>query len=134
MHEINPQQDCRRNGPDRCRPIGAEKFECGGNPLEYPSGYSVVHNRHNWGDINVVDYDVNLRPPQRREFLFPAIYNGGCEQLYCNNTTECPATSRASTSLETRRMFHDMFGSYDPYSQVMTAPSTVVGPKCNSAN
>jgi len=134
MHEINANLDCRRNAPSACQRLSFEKYECGASPMQYRSQYDLEPWRHENGSINVVDYDTNLLPPQRRTFLFPAMYNSGCETLYCNNTAQCPNTSRATTSPATRQMFDVMFGSYDPYGQVNGTSTACSGVKCNSPN
>jgi hypothetical protein len=134
MQRVNPRSDCRVNAPNQCRKIGYEVSECGARALQYRSGYDTTPGRHDYGDINTVDFDENLRPPQRREFLFPAIYNGGCEQRFCNNSKQCPGTSLARPSEQTLEMFNTVFGSYDPYGQVTSVSPACSGVKCTGPN
>jgi len=60
--------------------------------------------------------DINLRLPQRRDFLTPKYFNGGCNQPYCDNKASCPYETEAITPASQQLLWN--WRMTDPFDNV----------------
>ncbi len=123
-----PSIDCRVRKANRCRLVSAGKAECGGKT--YAVGGTL---QHIYGGT-LYDPDRGLRIAQRRDFLTPYFFDGGCMERYCTNRRQCPSAQIAKPSLETTRMLDFAFASADPYASVAAVPGPCAGVKCDGYN
>jgi hypothetical protein len=79
------------------RQVSENKWEFGFNTIKTGSGLIYQQN----GTTNV-NFNGGLKLPQKRPFLGPFMFNGGCSQMYCNN-------DRAIESNDTKIMFDNLF-------------------------
>lgn len=93
--------------------------------------YGVVYQQNG---MTVSDFNRNLRLPQKRTFLGPEYFNGGCFSLYCKDSAQCPNSRLATPSPQTEALFQAAFDTpFDPATG-NNAPPPCFGGNCNSYN
>ena len=131
-HRLNPYADCRVRPTAGCKLLSKGKWECGGQqPLPYPDACRPGNT--DWGVIEY-DPDRGLRVPQRRDFLTPYYWNGGCGPRYCTNADMCPKSILARPGPSAEKLFKYEFQSTDPYGSVSHVPSACTGINCGGPN
>lgn len=125
---LSPPETCRAtpmNPPQKTR-VGV--MERGGDSWVSPGGVA-----YSMSGMTVRDFNRGLRLPQKRDFLGPEIYNGGCAPLMCKDTTNCPNSVRTTTSPQVSAMFDQAFSSMSDFTGNDAPTSCFVG-DCASYN
>lgn len=95
------------------------------------SPYGVVYYRPG---VTVREFNhADLRLPQKREFLGPEFFNGGCATLYANGRLASGPSSATTDTAATSSMLDRMFAS-QPYFEGNQASCYNAGVKGNSPN
>jgi hypothetical protein len=102
--------NCRVNYPHTCQIKSLNKW---GKDFKTTEHYYDVRGYQN--GMYIYRPEDGLRVPQRRPFLTPEYYDGGCYQWYCPRKELCPRGKLAGPSAQEEDMFNYMFASTDPF-------------------
>lgn len=130
IYQLSPQKTCRVEKENSTEVCGVGHIRRGF--LTHTTSAGV---QYHYPGMTSVNFNSELRLPQRRPFLGPEYYNGGCFQLYSNDASQCPSASRlAQTSPRTNAMFEAAFQRpFEPFTG-NDAPPSCQGPKYGTYN
>jgi hypothetical protein len=116
-YEIDPQKSGKLVSPN--------KYQFGFSTTKTNFGVIYQHN----GRTNV-DFNGSLRLPQKRTFLGPSEFNGGCTSIYCDGQTRCANSYKSMEAPDTKEMFDNVFSNPN-YFLVDELPNNCAGIKCD---
>lgn len=104
LYEASPAETCRVELTHPSTVIGKNKIQRGGCDRVNPFGVRY----QSCGTISV-DFNAGLRVPQKRPFLGPAYFNGGCLTTWGKDSTQFPHSVPAVPSERTNRMLTELY-------------------------
>lgn len=102
--QLSPQQTCRVALQPSEQTVNKGTMLLGEQTYVTPSGVRYMRP-----GMTVSDFNQRLRLPQRRTFLGPEYFNGGCVTPYCKDSTQCPESTQATVSPRTNSLFAAAF-------------------------
>lgn len=125
---LKNELNCRVDKPSQCQPLGLNKWGRGFKT-------HTTHNETKSYDNGMIIYkpDAGLRLPQKRPFLTPEYFDGGCLDWYCPRKSLCPEGKLAGPTPQENRLFDHMFASND-FAQSNNNPLQCAGIKNGDAN
>jgi len=124
-YQLSPPNTCRVEVQPTTMKVGMSAVQKGSQNYTNPGG--IVY--HQYG-ATMQDYNQGLRMPQMRTFLGPEIFNGGCVDLYCKDSTVCPHQRIATSSVVTNTMFDNVFAPQCDFTGNNAPPPCFAG-KCS---
>ncbi len=125
---VSPPRTCRVTMDFPIRQACPGRASMGAGEYITPPGV-----RYQTGGMSITNFNVGLRLPQRRTFLGPEYFNGGCVPENCKDAKQCPAGRRSTSTKATNQMFEAAFGSPMEFTG-NDAPPQCFGGVCSSYN
>ncbi len=107
---INEEMNCRVDKPNDCKVLGMNKWGRGFHVDKKPNGIKYYQN-----GLQIYRPEDGLTVYQRREFLTPEFFDGGCFEPYCGQKRLCPNGKLAGETPQEKDMFGYFFQSTDPF-------------------
>jgi hypothetical protein len=127
-HEPPLDLDCRVAKPNSCQSLGANKW---GRGFHVENKYKDIRSYHN--GLQIYRPEDGLTIYQRKDYLTPEYFDGGCFEWTCPQKRLCPHGALAGPTLPETKMYDHLFASTDPYV-LNGGPPQCAGIKGDSAN
>ena len=129
MFSMSPEKSCRVAKVNSTEMLHPGRIHRGFSSFTTPEGVQY----HTPG-MTVSNFNGSLRLPQKRTFLGPEYYNGGCYQMFCKDAAACTGQSArlSQASPAENALFEAAFESpHEPFTG-NDAPPQCSTAKCGS--